>query len=104
MYYLVLPTAEKRDRLINHLNDADINSVFHYLPLHLSRMGRQFGGEEGQCPMAEDVSNRLVRLPFYTGMTEDDQARVVSALQDFTSREAGEPVLHAGAFPGGDRS
>ena len=104
MYYLILPTAEKRERLINYLNDADINSVFHYLPLHLSRMGRQFGGEEGQCPVAEDVSDRLVRLPFYTGMTEEDQASVVAALRDFTARESGEPVLHAGAFPGRDRS
>jgi len=99
MYYLVLPTAAQRDRLIAHLNAADINSVFHYLPLHLSRMGRKFGGKEGQCPVSEDVSDRLVRLPFYTGMSEADQSRVVSALKDFTSREAGAPMVHAGAVP-----
>jgi dTDP-4-amino-4,6-dideoxygalactose transaminase len=104
MYYLILRTADQRERLINYLNAADINSVFHYLPLHLSRMGRQFGGAEGQCPVAEDLSDRLVRLPFYTAMTEEDQARVVSALHDFTSRESGESVLHAGATPGGELS
>lgn len=86
MYYLVLPTAEKRDRLLQYLNAADINSVFHYVPLHLSRMGRLFGGEEGQCPVTEDVSARLLRLPFYTGLTETDQSRVVSALKDFGRR------------------
>jgi len=99
MYYLVLPTAAQRDRLIAYLNAADINSVFHYLPLHLSRMGRKFGGKEGQCPVSEDVSDRLVRLPFYTGMSEADQSRVVSALKDFTSREAGARMIHAGAVP-----
>jgi len=86
MYYLVLPAAEKRDRLLQFLNAADINSVFHYVPLHLSRMGRLFGGEEGQCPVTEDVSARLLRLPFYTGLTETDQSRVVSALKDFGRR------------------
>ena len=85
MYYLVLATAEKRDRLLEHLNAHDINSVFHYLPLHLSRMGRLFGGQEGGCPVSESVSERLLRLPFYTGLSEPDQSRVVSALRDFTS-------------------
>jgi len=88
MYYLLLPTAELRNALLTYLNACDINSVFHYLPLHLSRMGRTFGGEEGQCPVAEDVSERLLRLPFYTGLSEADQFRVVAALRDFTSKEA----------------
>jgi len=83
MYYLVLPTPEKRHRLLTHLNDGDINSVFHYQPLHLSRMGREFGGEQGQCPVSEDVSERLLRLPFYTGLSEADQCRIVSVLKAF---------------------
>jgi dTDP-4-amino-4,6-dideoxygalactose transaminase len=87
MYYLLLPTAEKRNRLLEYLNAADINSVFHYVPLHLSRMGRMFGGEDGQCPVTEDISERLLRLPFYTGLSEADQSRVVSALKDFTSQK-----------------
>lgn len=100
MYYLVLPTAQHRERLIDHLNKADINSVFHYLPLHLSSMGRKFGGREGQCPVSEDVSDRLVRLPFYTGMTEADQSRVVATLKDFAAKEACKPTLHADTVPG----
>jgi len=83
MYYLVLPTLEERHRLLTHLNDSDINSVFHYQPLHLSRMGREFGGEQGQCPVSEDVSERLLRLPFYTGLSEADQCRIVSVLKAF---------------------
>jgi dTDP-4-amino-4,6-dideoxygalactose transaminase len=88
MYYLLLPTPELRNALLTYLNAAcDINSVFHYLPLHLSRMGRTFGGKERQCPVAEDVSERLLRLPFYTGLSDADQSRVVAALNDFTAAE-----------------
>jgi dTDP-4-amino-4,6-dideoxygalactose transaminase len=104
MYYLVVPTLEQRERLISYLNGADINSVFHYLPLHLSRMGRKFGGKEGQCPVAESISDRLVRLPFYTGMTENDQSRVVSALREFRFTELSTPMVHAGAVPGSEMS
>jgi dTDP-4-amino-4,6-dideoxygalactose transaminase len=104
MYYLVVPTLEQRERLISYLNRADINSVFHYLPLHLSRMGRKFGGKEGQCPVSESVSDRLVRLPFYTGMSENDQARVVSALREFSFTDLAAPMVHAGAVPGSEVS
>jgi len=49
----------------------------------LSDMGRRFGGKEGDCPVTEDVSDRLLRLPFYNDLTEADQARVVRALYNF---------------------
>ena len=87
MFYLLMNSLEQRQALIAHLNACEINSVFHYLPLHLSKMGRQFGGEAGQCPVAEDISDRLLRLPFYTDLTQSDQHRVVSALKDFTQRK-----------------
>jgi dTDP-4-amino-4,6-dideoxygalactose transaminase len=88
MYYLLLPTPENRQELIKHLNGLDITSVFHYLPLHLSIMGREFGGREGDCPVTEEVSDRLLRLPFYNDLTEADQARIVSAVRE--SREPGD--------------
>ena len=83
MFYLVVPSLAERQALIAHLNACEINSVFHYLPLHLSGMGRRYGGKEGDCPVTEDVSDRLLRLPFYNELTEVDQARVVAALEDF---------------------
>ena len=83
MFYLVLPSLAARHSLIAYLNAHEINSVFHYLPLHLSRMGRQFGGKEGDCPVTEHVSNRLLRLPFYNDLSEVDQARVLAAITDF---------------------
>ncbi len=83
MFYLLMPSLEKRQALIEHLKADNISSVFHYLPLHMSYMGRKFGGAEGDCPVTENVSDRLLRLPFYNDITEVDQARVVAALKDF---------------------
>ena len=83
MFYLLMPSLAVRQALIAHLKDRGIMSVFHYQPLHLSAMGRRFGGKPGDCPVTEDSSDRLLRLPFYYGLTEDDQARVVDAVREF---------------------
>ena len=83
LFYLLLPSCERRQQLIGHLKQREILSVFHYLPLHLSEMGRQFGGAAGDCPVTESVSDRLLRLPFYNSLEEADQARVVEAITAF---------------------
>jgi dTDP-4-amino-4,6-dideoxygalactose transaminase len=62
------------------LKERGILSVFHYLPLHLSEMGRKFGGREGDCPVTEDVSDRLLRLPFFNGITEAEQQQVCDSI------------------------
>jgi dTDP-4-amino-4,6-dideoxygalactose transaminase len=83
MFYLLLPDLESRKAFIAHLQARNIFSVFHYLPLHLSKMGRKLGGRPGDCPVTEDVSDRLVRLPFYNSLEEPEQAWVVQAIQSF---------------------
>ena len=83
MYYLVLTSLPVRQRLIAHLSERGIQTVFHYLPLHLSAYGSQWGGKTGDCPVTESVSECLLRLPFYNGMTDDEQIRVVQAISDF---------------------
>lgn len=83
MFYMLMPTNDDRDALIAHLKARDISAVFHYVPLHLSAMGRQFGGKPGDCPVTEDVSARLVRLPFYNAMTPDEQERVIDAVSSY---------------------
>jgi dTDP-4-amino-4,6-dideoxygalactose transaminase len=87
MYYLLLPTLELRQALIAHLKERGILSVFHYLPLHLSEVGRKHGGQPGGCPVTEQLSERLLRLPFYNELTEADQMRVVEGLLDFSCYE-----------------
>jgi dTDP-4-amino-4,6-dideoxygalactose transaminase len=82
LFYLLLPSLEKRTALISHLKSRGILSVFHYLPLHLSEMGQRFGGRKGDCPVTEDISDRLVRLPFYNGLQREDQEFVCEAIRE----------------------
>jgi dTDP-4-amino-4,6-dideoxygalactose transaminase len=81
MFYVLMPTPQSRDRLMSDLREKGILCVFHYLPLHLSAMGREFGGKEGMCPVTEDISERLLRLPFYNTLSESDQQRVIDAIR-----------------------
>jgi dTDP-4-amino-4,6-dideoxygalactose transaminase len=83
MFYLLLPSLRQRQELIAHLKARGIMAVFHYLPLHLSDMGQRFGGRPGDCPVTEDVSDRLLRLPFYNDLSEAEQASIVAALKAF---------------------
>ncbi len=83
MFYMLLPSLQERTRFIDHLKAQGILSVFHYLPLHLSDMGRSFGGQPGDCPVTERISEQLVRLPFYNPLTTEDQMRVAEAIREF---------------------
>ena len=83
MFYLIMPSFETRQALISHLAGCGILSVFHYLPLHLSPMGLRFGGREGDFPVTEDLSDRLLRFPFFTGMSSSEQSQVIDAVRAF---------------------
>ncbi len=83
MYYLLLPTAEHRSRFIAFLKDNGVNAVFHYVPLNLSPMGESLGARPGDCPVAEDLSSRLVRLPFFTGLDEGTQDTVIRTVREY---------------------
>ena len=84
MFYLLFPSLEKRQAAIAHLKAQGIHAVFHYLPLHLSPMGEKYGGKAGDCAVTEQVSDQLLRLPFYTNMTADEQKQVIETLKQFT--------------------
>lgn len=80
MFYMLLPDLQSRTRFIQALRDQGIYSVFHYLPLHLSDMGRKFGGKEGDCPVTENISDRLVRLPFFYNLSDHEQDYVIKSI------------------------
>jgi dTDP-4-amino-4,6-dideoxygalactose transaminase len=82
LFYLLLPSLQERQRFIAHLKERAILSVFHYVPLHTSEMGRRYGGVLGDCPVAEMVGDRLVRLPFYNELSETEQSRVIDAIHE----------------------
>ncbi|MEN6520909.1 MAG: dTDP-4-amino-4,6-dideoxygalactose transaminase [Armatimonadota bacterium] len=86
MYYMLMPSFEVRTRFIDHLKKQGILSVFHYLPLHLSAKGVELGGDKYDCPVTCEVSDRLVRLPFYNDMTNDEQDTVISAIKEFFTK------------------
>jgi dTDP-4-amino-4,6-dideoxygalactose transaminase len=83
MFYILMPNLDLRQRFIQYLREGGIYSVFHYLPLHLSDMGRQFGGKPGDCPVTEDVSDRLVRLPFHNGLSNTEQELAIESILNF---------------------
>jgi dTDP-4-amino-4,6-dideoxygalactose transaminase len=83
MFYVIMPSFESRQALISHLAGFGILAVFHYLPLHLSPMGLRFGGRQGDCPVTEGSADRLLRLPFFTGMSNSEQSQVIDAVRGF---------------------
>jgi dTDP-4-amino-4,6-dideoxygalactose transaminase len=83
LYHLVMPSAEDRTRMLEHLRARDVGAAFHYLPLHLTPSGRGLGGSAGDAPVSEWAAARLVRLPFFTSLSSDDQDRVIDAVLSF---------------------
>jgi dTDP-4-amino-4,6-dideoxygalactose transaminase len=86
MFYMLLPSTDLRASLITHLKSQSILSVFHYTPLHLSEAGRKFAARTTNCPVTEDISDRLLRLPFYNDLTAEEQDRVVNSVMNFGVR------------------
>jgi dTDP-4-amino-4,6-dideoxygalactose transaminase len=83
LYHLILPDEGSRDRLLERLRQSGIVGVFHYQALNASPMGQQLGGRAGQCPVSEDVSKRLVRLPMYYSLTPEEQDEVIEVVTGF---------------------
>lgn len=100
MYYLLMPSLEARTEFIARLKEKGVSAVFHYLPLNRSEFAQaqalqianppsirygvtSSGWQKTECPVTENVSDRIVRLPFYTSMTDDEQGRVIQAVLEF---------------------
>lgn len=84
MFYLLMPSQEIRSNFISYLNKHNIGAVFHYQPLHSSKMGAELGGKRIACPVTDDISSRLVRLPFFNNITSTALERVVDVINSFT--------------------
>lgn len=78
-----MPSLDVRTRFLDWMKSQEILCVFHYLPLHLSKMGLQLGGRPGDCPVTEDISDRLVRLPLFYDITDDEVAQVLNSVKSF---------------------
>ncbi len=83
MFYILLADEKTREGLATHLRQQGIQAVSHYVPLHLSPMGRKWGYKDGSLPVTEDLSARLLRLPLYYDLTAGDQEEVCRHIQQF---------------------
>ncbi len=83
MYYLKCKDLEERTALIGHLKEHGVYAVFHYIPLHSAPAGLKFGRFHGADAYTTVESERLVRLPMYYGLTSEDTAKVIAAVQSF---------------------
>ena len=97
MFYLLLESEKERDNLMMYLSEKGIRSVFHYVPLHSSPMGLKLGYSKGDLPVTEDISGRLLRLPFYNNMTEEEQAFVVSEINSYFLKSSLKTGFRTGA-------
>jgi dTDP-4-amino-4,6-dideoxygalactose transaminase len=80
MFYAIFESLKTRDNILNYLKKKGINSVFHYIPLHSSPQGVKLGSKLGDLPITENMSNRLLRLPMYSGITNKEVSYVISVL------------------------
>ena len=83
MFYIILRDEKTRNALMNYLKCNGILAIFHYLPLHLSPIGRSMGYREGQLPVTESMSGRLLRLPFYYDLKEREQIKITNFIERF---------------------
>ena len=83
IFYLITESMSVRSRLIEFLKEKGIMAVFHYVPLHTSPMGQEFGYKKGMLPVTENLSERLVRLPLCSAFDEDIAEIVSDAVLEF---------------------
>lgn len=86
LYYVLLPQGAERSAVLGKLRQAEIQAVFHYVPLHSAPAGRHFGRAHGDLSRTTDLSERLIRLPFWIGLREQHQQRICDTLGTILGR------------------
>lgn len=90
MYYVLLPNLENRHFLISHLKRSGIGAVFHYAPLHTSFAGKKFSRVHGALKVTSKMSDRILRLPLWIGMTKNDVEYIAGKV--LNSKKNSEPL------------
>jgi len=86
LFYVITKSLEERDRLLHYLRENGIYAVFHYVPLHSSPAGRKYGRISGNMSVTDEVSERLLRLPLFYEMKDEDVGRVADTVIRFYKR------------------
>lgn len=88
MFYVLLPDRARRNAVLESMRRARVQPTFHYVPLHSSEAGRSFAARPTECPVSDDISGRLLRLPFYNNLSSVDIDRVVATFLDAVAAAA----------------
>jgi dTDP-4-amino-4,6-dideoxygalactose transaminase len=80
MFYVLLPDRATRDEVLVSMRDQGVQPTFHYVPLHSAPAGVKFAARKSECPITDEISGRLLRLPFHNNLTADEADRVIDAL------------------------
>lgn len=80
LFYVLLPTEQKRDSMMQQLRTVGISAPFHYVPLHSAPYWKKFKPNQERLPITEDLSARLLRLPLYPDLSQEDCSRIVEAV------------------------
>ena len=83
MYYIKVKDIEERTNLIKFLKQNDVESVFHYVPLHTAPAGKKYGRFNGEDKYTTKESERLLRLPMYYNLKQEDAEKVVNTIKKF---------------------
>ncbi len=83
MFYIVTRSLQERTDLVRYLKERHVSAIFHYVPLHSSPAGKKYGRTAGKMDVTDDISDRLLRLPLYFAMTDEEVDRVVQLISDF---------------------
>jgi dTDP-4-amino-4,6-dideoxygalactose transaminase len=83
LFYIILEDELTRNNLMDYLKSKGILAVFHYLPLHLSKIGLTMGYKKGQFPVTESMSSRLLRLPFFLEMSDEERLYIIESIKSF---------------------
>jgi dTDP-4-amino-4,6-dideoxygalactose transaminase len=84
IFYVLMNDEGTRNRALSFFKSKQIGTTFHYLPLHLSAVGTErLGYKVGDFPVTESVSSRLLRLPIYPSLTDEEQTFIIQTMKEF---------------------
>lgn len=86
MFYFICRSLKERSQFIQYMKENDVLCVFHYIPLHSAPAGIKFGRFDGEDEVTTEYSERLVRLPLYYSLTEEEQQKVINLIQKFFNK------------------
>lgn len=86
IFYVILPTEEKRNKVMKYVRSHGVSAAFHYIPLHSAPHGIKLGNNPADLPITNEMSGRMLRLPLYSGITKEEQDYVIQTFIDALSQ------------------